>query len=301
MSEIIESLCYALVGLCIATVFLKMLRSVTRRATRGREVVVLRVDGTIRNGGGGSGDVRVFEKRIESLEESKPAAVIVRINSPGGTVAASQAMHAGLRRLQGAGIRVVALMEDVAASGGVYVSMGAEEIIAHPGTVTGSIGVIMGGYNIKKLLDRIGVDPVTVTAGKFKDIMSRTKDMTDEEKALLNGMLVDTHSQFKAAIMASRGLSCSEVDAFADGRIMTGMQALHLRLIDACGTMHDAVRSVERLLDIEDGTSVLREIQGVKPLAKRLGLSFASLGTLNDRVAAELSLDGQPLWLMRRH
>lgn len=168
-------------------------------------------------------------------------AVVVRINSPGGVVAPTQEVHQAIRRLREAGKPVVASLGAVAASGGYYVAVAADQIYANPGTLTGSIGVIMQMANLEHLMKKVGVDYVVVKAGQFKDMGNVARPMTGEERRVLQGLLDDIHRQFITAVAQGRKLAESEVTVVADGRVFSGAQAKALRMVDTLGSLEDAV------------------------------------------------------------
>lgn len=180
-------------------------------------------------------------KQIDAFRKN-PAirAVVVRINSPGGTVAASQEIYATLKRLS-AIKPVVASMGTLAASGGLYVALGANRIFADAGTLTGSIGVRMQHLNIEGLLAFAKIRYDTIKSGRFKDIGSVTRPLTDAEKVLLENLMADIHGQFKQAVAESRHLEMDKVEAMADGRIFSGAKAKELGLIDEIGDLGQAV------------------------------------------------------------
>lgn len=244
-----------------------------------------------------------FGRLMERLRDFKdrpkrPLAVIVRINSPGGTVGASQEIYDALRGLRESGIKVVAHLEDVAASGGLYVALAADYIVSNPGTMTGSIGVIMHGYEYGRLLERFQIGVRTVKAGLFKDILSPTREMTDAERALLQGLVDDTHRQFRTAVMESRHLSREDVERFADGRILTGSQARELKLVDAIGGFDMAIAAARALANIPVG----KERIGY-PQKSSFTQSLSERFNIESRLEALLpsaELMGVPLWLMPR-
>jgi len=166
--------------------------------------------------------------------------VVVRIDSPGGGVAASQEIYEELKKLD-AKKPVIASLSSLAASGGYYVAIGARTIVANPGTLTGSIGVIMQLADLQRLYNFIKVSPITIKSGKFKDIGSTSRDMTEEERRILQKLSDDIHSQFKGHIAESRKLPIAEVEKLADGRIFSGAQAKELKLVDEIGNFEDAV------------------------------------------------------------
>src|SRR5947208_14664985 len=168
-------------------------------------------------------------------------AVVIRINSPGGVVAPTQEVYDAIRRVREAGKPVVASLGAVAASGGYYIAVAADQIYANPGTLTGSIGVVMQIANLNALMKKVGVEYVVVKAGEFKDIGSFARPMTVEERRILETLLDDVHGQFIAAVADGRKLDRAEVRRFADGRVFSGSQAKALRMIDALGGLADAV------------------------------------------------------------
>ncbi|MDD5759274.1 MAG: signal peptide peptidase SppA [Desulfobulbaceae bacterium] len=173
-------------------------------------------------------------------------AVLVRIDSPGGAVGAAQEIYQDIKRT--AEVKpVVASMASVAASGGYYAALGATKIFANPGTMTGSIGVIIKFANLEKILDKIGYQTEVVKSGANKDIGSFSRQMTEAERALLQEMIDDVHNQFIAAVVDARKISANTVRPLADGRIFTGSQAKAFGLIDQLGNFTDAVNQAMQL------------------------------------------------------
>lgn len=180
-------------------------------------------------------------KEIEKFRKSPNiAGVVVRINSPGGTVAAAQEIYDALKRL--ALVKpVIASMGTIAASGGLYIAMAANQVVADAGTLTGSIGVRMEHFNLEELLKFAKIQYETIKAGKLKDLASVSRPLTVEERALLEEMMAEIHQQFKKTVAESRKLDPKTVDHFADGRIFTGAKAKALGLVDEIGDMGKAV------------------------------------------------------------
>ena len=168
-------------------------------------------------------------------------AVVLRVDSPGGGVAPSQEIYDAVLRVREKK-PVVASLGGVAASGGYYVASGCDVIVANPGTLTGSIGVILQTGNVSELLKKVGIQGVIVKAGKFKDIGSPLREMSEEEKRLLDDLLQNVHTQFIAAISRGRKLPVEQVRQLADGRIYSGEQAHDLKLVDQLGGLRDAVQ-----------------------------------------------------------
>jgi protease-4 len=181
-------------------------------------------------------------KALRQVQERECPALLLRIDSPGGTVGDSQEIHAAIGRLRQQGCRVVASFGNIAASGGVYLGVAAEKIVANPGTITGSIGVILRGNNLSKLLERIGVSFETVKSGLYKDILSPDRALTAAERELLQSLIDSSYAQFVAAVAEGRGLSEAAVRGFADGRVFSGAQARDLGLVDELGAEETARR-----------------------------------------------------------
>ena len=185
--------------------------------------------------------------------------LVVRIDSPGGAVAPSQEIHAALLRFQEEHHKpVVISMGNVAASGGYYIACGAKRIVADPGTLTGSIGVIMHFTRVDPLLDRLGVSSQVVKSGRYKDIGSPTRAMTDDERALLAGVIDSVYGQFVQAVATGRHLPEAQVRALADGRIFSGAQAKDAGLVDDLGSLHEALRIAGELTNLGPTPELLR-------------------------------------------
>ena len=186
----------------------------------------------------------------EFRENETVRAIVLRIDSPGGVVAPSQEIYSEILKTVSKK-PVVASMGSVAASGGYYVAAAADKIVANPGTITGSIGVIMGYTNFEELLKKIGLAPVVIKSGKYKDMGSPTREMTDEEKKILQQFTDQVHHQFINAIVSGRKMDRSVVESIADGRIMTGETAKSLGLVDKLGNLQDALTLAGTLSGIE--------------------------------------------------
>jgi protease IV len=201
------------------------------------------------------------EETVRQLEELKKndrvKAIVLRVDSPGGVVGPSQEIYAEVRKVA-AGKKVVVSMGSLAASGGYYISVPATMIMANPGTITGSIGVLMKISNIEGLLGKVGMKAFTLKTGKFKDAGSPLRDMTEQDKAMLQGVINDAHNQFVNAVADGRKLPVEEIRKLADGRIFTGNQALALKLIDRTGTLQDAIEEAGKLAGIKGEPRVIR-------------------------------------------
>jgi protease IV len=235
----------------------------------GSLIGLVRIDGVIMD------PSKVLEAIHKYRDERRVRAVLVRVDSPGGAVGASQEIYEAINALRKSGKKVVVSMGNVAASGGYYVSCAADEVFANPGTLTGSIGVIFSVPNVEAIAEKVGVRQQVVKSGKFKDIGSMTRTMTPEEQKLLQGVIDDTYNQFVEAIMRHRTPQITEAlvkteaeskemaaelggDAtaekflrhIADGRIFTGRQALEYGLVDTLGTEQDATNRLCALAGI---------------------------------------------------
>ena len=174
-------------------------------------------------------------------EDKSIKAIVLRIDSPGGGVGPSQEISREVQRTLLQDKKVIASLGAVAASGGYYIASAASGIVANPGTITGSIGVIMGFTDIQGLLQKIGVTPVVVKSGEYKDIGSPVRTMTDAERTLLQTFSDQVHRQFITAIAEGRHIEYEKVASVADGRILTGENAHELGLVDRLGNLEDAI------------------------------------------------------------
>ncbi|SVD92808.1 uncharacterized protein METZ01_LOCUS445662, partial [marine metagenome] len=175
-------------------------------------------------------------------EESSISAIVVRLETPGGGVAASQEIYEKVKKISANNSKpIIASMGGVAASGGYYIALAADTIFANPGTVTGSIGVIMTYPVVQELMQKLGVEHETIKSGGLKDAGSIFRDMSEKERKYWQGLIDNLHSQFVTAVSTERGLSLAEIEKLADGRVFSGIQALDAGLIDMLGTMEEAV------------------------------------------------------------
>jgi protease-4 len=234
---------------------------------------------------------------LDFIKERKFPALLLRIDSPGGTVGDSQEIYHALCRLrQESKVKIVASFGNISASGGVYIGVAADHIMANAGTITGSIGVILRGNNLEKLLDRIGVSFKTIKSGEFKDILGFDRPMTSAENAILQSLIDNSYEQFVQVVAEGRKLSPATVKSFADGRIFTGEQALALGLVDRLGTEMDAKRWTAELVGLDAIKTKTYHIKPPKSLASRL---FPRSALLWERLAFEVETNALPLWLWR--
>ncbi len=197
-----------------------------------------------------SGMISDSETVIEQLKkfgsDNAVKAVVLRINSPGGGVAPSQEIYEEVRKLD-AKKPVLTSMGTIAASGGYYIAAATRKVYANPGTMTGSIGVVMPFVSFKDLVDKIGLKGMAVKSGEFKDIGSPLREMTPEDRQVLQSVVDNVHMQFVDAVAAGRKMPREDVLKIADGRILTGQQAKALGLVDALGNLEDTVAEAGRM------------------------------------------------------
>lgn len=217
---------------------------------RGQGVGVLELNGVIM-------DSKKVLKSIQRFQDNPEVkALVVRINSPGGAVAPSQEIYEAIKNFPKP---KVASMSSVAASGGYYVAVAADQIYANPGTITGSIGVIMEFANLEKLYEWAKIKRFSIKTGKFKDSGAEYREMQPEEKALLQGMVDDVLVQFKTAVAKGRKLTMDEVTPLADGRIFSGTQAKAVKLVDELGGINEAIAAAGKLGGIQGKPKVIPE------------------------------------------
>jgi protease-4 len=246
----------------------------------GGKIAIVEVDGIIGVGPGRGADADGIVRTLDEYRDNPSvAAVVLRINSPGGVVAPTQEIFSAVERLRGTGKPVVASMASVAASGGYYVAVAANRIFANPGTLTGSIGVIMQLANVGPLLKKVGVEYVVVKAGTFKDIGNLARPMTPEERQVLQTLLDDVYGQFVTAVAERRGLDRKTVLGFADGRIYSGQQARALKMVDELGGLDQAIEAAAKLAGVSGKPKVIYPRQRFSLrdlLTNQLGLGAAT-------------------------
>ncbi|HJX14620.1 MAG TPA: signal peptide peptidase SppA [Candidatus Deferrimicrobiaceae bacterium] len=211
---------------------------------RGEKVAVLPISGLITD------SEATIEQLKKFAKDDSVKAIVVRLNTPGGGVGPSQEIYEEVRKIRGKKV-IVASMGALAASGGYYIACGADKIFANPGTITGSIGVLMQFVNVKDLIEKIGVKGFVIKSGSFKDTGSPVREMSPEERKLLQSVIDNVHSQFVNAVVEGRKLPREDVLAIADGRILSGEQAKELGLVDALGNLEDAVAEAGKMAKIE--------------------------------------------------
>ncbi|MCE3223244.1 MAG: Peptidase putative signal peptide peptidase SppA [Nitrospira sp.] len=215
-------------------------------------VALIRVEGVILDAQATIGELKQYS------ENPLVKAIVLRIDSPGGGVVPSQEIHDAVKRVKNKSNKaIIASMGTVAASGGYYIAAATDRIIANPGTLTGSIGVIMETANLEGLLKKIGVEGIVIKSGRFKDVGSPLRKMSDEERKLLQSVMDDVHHQFIQAVADGRSLELSDVEPLADGRIFTGRQAKEARLVDELGDLDDAIHIAADIAGMEGEPKVV--------------------------------------------
>lgn len=211
----------------------------------GGRIAVLEVNGAI-------DDDRDFLKQLrEHRENAAIRGFVISINSPGGVVAPSQSIYGALRELREEDERpIVAVINGLGASGGYYVALGADSIFALPGSLTGSIGVIMEMPDASGLMEKVGVRMQTVQSAEHKDVGSPFRPLSEGDRALLQALVQDVYEQFVAVVAQERSLPDSTVRVYADGRILSGRQALAAGLVDRLGNIEDAIDAAGRMADL---------------------------------------------------
>lgn len=214
-------------------------------------------------------------------ERNDVKAIVFHVDSPGGGVVPSQEIYEEVKKTEAAGTPVVVSMGSVAASGGYYVSCGARRIVANRGSLVGNIGVVSQFLRFDPMLEKVGIEASTIKSGKYKDIGNPLREMTKDDKALLQNLMDDVHRQFIGVVEKGRGLSHEKAVEYADGRVFTGEQALAVGLVDTLGTFEDAKKIAAEIAGIKGEPGIVKErrwrslaerIFGKLDLSKFLGL-----------------------------
>jgi protease-4 len=224
-----------------------------------KKIVLIPIQGIIRSESMAflpdeSAVVEVFKKQLEHIKkDARVEALLLRIDSPGGGITASDIIYNEIIKYkEETKKKVVACMGDVAASGGYYISVGADKIVAHPTTVTGSIGVIMPLINVSGLIQRYGIEDKSITSGAMKDIGSPTRPMRPEEEAVLKEIIQEMYNRFVTVISKGRNMDIEDVKRLADGRIYTAQQAQEKGLVDQVGYISDAIKLTKELAGLKE-------------------------------------------------
>jgi protease-4 len=247
------------------------------RFTFGDKIAIVEVRGVISQSSG------IIEELQQYLEDDGVKAIILRIDSPGGGVGPAQEIHREILKIKPKK-KVVTSMGSVAASGGYYIACASDLIVANPGTITGSIGVIMQFSNLEELLKKIGIKGVVLKSGEHKDIGSPFREMTPEEKRIMQEVLDNVHQQFIQAVAEGRKLDRSKVVQIADGRILTGEQAKNFGLVDKMGNLQDTIDITAKMVGIEGKPNVLypKRRLSIWELLMR-DMASAIIDTLNEK------------------
>ncbi|WAA11689.1 signal peptide peptidase SppA [Fervidibacillus halotolerans] len=245
-----------------------------------KKIVVLEVNGTIQDGGSSlltyvDYNHQLFLEQLKTAkEDSTVKGIVLRVNTPGGGVVESAEIHDRLTEiLEDTEKPIYVSMGTMAASGGYYISAPATKIFASKETITGSIGVIMQSYNMTELADKLGVDTITIKSGQYKDILNPTREMTEEEKKILQEMIDNTYEEFVKVIADGRNMSEEEVKKIADGRIYDGRQAKELNLIDEFGFLDDTIEAMKNDYNLKNA-QVVRYVANDLGIGSILGLTM---------------------------
>ena len=243
----------------------------------GNKVAIVEVTGVITESS------EVIEEIHQYLADDGVKAIILRVDSPGGGVGPSQEIYREVVKAK-AKKKIITSMGSVAASGGYYVACASDLIVANPGTITGSIGVIMEFSNFEELLKKIGVKGVVIKSGEHKDIGSPFREMTPEEQKIMQDTLDNVHQQFIQAVAKGRNLELAKVISIADGRIFTGEQAQQLGLVDKMGNLQDAIDEASRLVGVQGKPQIVQPKKRIslwKFLMKEMASAF--IEALNEK------------------
>lgn len=231
---------------------------------------------------------KVAIKNIQQFRKDEDIkAIILRINSPGGGIGPSQEIYREIIKTK-KDKTVIASMGSVAASGGYYIASAANGIIANPGTITGSIGVIMEYANIMEIAKKIGISPVVIKSGEFKDMGSPLRELKESEKELFQALVDELHGQFVSDAATGRGMHLQKMSDLADGRVYTGQRALKLKLVDRLGNLDDAVQWAGEIANITGELIPVYpkedKITFIKRLADTLFKDINISGTVTDNL-----------------
>ncbi|MDF2858315.1 MAG: signal peptide protein [Neobacillus sp.] len=255
----------------LASAEMPFTEEVVKEGSEMKKIVVLDVNGVIQDTGESDSIFQTsgynhqgFMKQLNYIKEDDTIkGVIIRVNTPGGGVVESAEIHDKLTEIQKETKKPVYIsMGATAASGGYYISAPAKKIYASPETLTGSLGVIMEGINYAGLAEKYGVDFVTIKSGKYKDIMSPSREMTEEERQILQKMIDNSYEGFVKVISEGRKMTTEQVKELADGRIYDGRQAKELNLIDGFGYLEDVIEAMKKDEKLQ-GAKVIRYTDSV--------------------------------------
>jgi|SRR4030095_16846579 len=231
------------------------------------------------------------EKPVEQIKryrnDKSIKAIILRINSPGGGVAASQEIYEEVRKTRDSGKIIVVSMGSIAASGGYYIAVGSSLIVANPGTLTGSIGVIAQFISIKDLAEKLGITQTTIKSGSLKDAGNPFRPMNDSDKAYFQDVVDNSFGQFLDVVARERKMDKDKLLPYANGRVFTGLQAKEYGLIDSLGTFEDAVRITSKLAGIEGEPRIIREKKKFSVFEELLGSKMEDVTAIKEKLFEE--------------
>ncbi|HOW03318.1 MAG TPA: signal peptide peptidase SppA [Caldisericia bacterium] len=229
---------------------------------KGNNISLIELEGTIAGSSSLMGDGIISPQEVESLlneaKKDSSSALIISINSPGGSVEPTQEIYNSIERFkEKSGKKVYVWMKEVAASGGYYLSCGADKIVAMPTTLTGSIGVIMNLVNSEELLKKIGVSLYTIKSGKYKDMGSISRPLTNEERAIFQNIIDESYNQFLKVVSEGRNIPLDQLKNLAQGQVFTGIKAKEVGLIDEIGDLEDTIALVKKDLNLKGEPKII--------------------------------------------
>lgn len=269
------------------------------------QIVVLEVNGVIQDVGsadpfltGGLYNHRLFMEKLEVIKDNDNLkGLILQINSPGGTVVESAQIHDKLVEIkEEKDIPIYVTMGSTAASGGYYIAAPADKIFAAKDTITGSIGVIMQGYNVSELAEKLGIEVMTIKSGPFKDIGSSSREMTEEEVEIFQSLIDNAYEDFVRIVAEGRNLDINYVKQIADGRIYDGRQAKEIGLVDEFGYLEDTIAAMKEDMNLEDA-EVVRYDDNLFGLGSLFSLMSEKIGgnsNTTDKIIQVLSHNSAP-------
>jgi len=291
----IAAIAVTLIAVVVASLLMpQQAGSIWAGRSSSNKVAVIYLAGEIDSLTSGSSADQTMQDLERATDDPELKAVVLRIDSPGGSPATSQELNDQVQRLKASGKKVVVSCGDLTASGGYYVAVAADKIVADPATLTGSIGVISTVPNLQDLYSKIGYKEQVFKSGAHKDMLSPSRPITPEEAQIMQGIIDDTYGQFLQAVANGRGMTMDQVRKLADGRVYTGDQAKQLGLVDELGGLHEALALAGRLAGIASPQAVEYHRPGLTDLLRGLG-GLSSLGNVPDFVAAVRLLQGNNL------
>ncbi len=238
----------------LLSLFLTSILGLNGKIAKSDKIAIINIESIITQS---SNTVRQIKKYAD---DKSIKAIVLRIDSPGGGVAPSQEIHSEILKVRKSSNKIVVTsMGNLAASGGYYIACASDKIVANPGTLTGSIGVIMTFSNIEELMKKIGLKTEIIKSGEFKDIGSPMREFTEKEKKLLQGVIDDVYDQFVNAVSVGRSIAVQKVKELSDGRIFTGRQAFEIGLVDKLGSLEEAIKLAAELVGIEGKPKIVSE------------------------------------------